>query len=212
MTPDDFASSFVNLYRCARELAVPCQKVTRARARSVSSDLEELVAAYIAVNAKNELHIYVDQPVSIGEGKVAYPDLVVLDLKSKTVVSIVDVKTDIGWNRDGMRGMCEKLSRIRLALTTQGTVKLGPEPKLRVPYGISANLSCHLVIGALVNSGNALQTTEARKIAEDSNVQVYVLIEDKHPNQYSRQQGTQFSGMRVSSQDFAALVSGASAA
>lgn len=71
MTPNDFASGFVNLYRCARELFVPCQNVTRARARSVSSDLEELVATYIASNSKNDLHIYVDQPVSIGDGKVA---------------------------------------------------------------------------------------------------------------------------------------------
>lgn len=211
MTPDDFALGFVNLYRRARELSVPCQSVTRARARSVSSDLEELVAAYIAANSKNELHIYVDQPVSIGEGKVAYPDLVVLDVNSRTVISIVDVKTDIGWKRDGMQSMCKKLTGVRLALQAQGTVKLGPEPKLRLPYAVSADLSCHLVVGALKNSGNDLQTPDAIKFAEDSRVQVHVLIEGKHPNDFSRQRGAEFPGMRVCSQNLAALVSGASA-
>lgn len=211
MTSDDFASGFVNLYRRARELSVPSQNVTRARARSVSSDLEELVATYVAANSKNELHIYVDQPVSIGEGKVVYPDLVVLDMNSGTVISIVDVKTDIGWKRDGMQSMCEKLNRIRLALKVQGTVKLGSEPKLRVPYAVSANLSCHLVVGASANSGNDLQTPEAVKLAEDSKVQVHVLIEGKHPNHFSRQRGTEFPGMKICSENLAALVSGLSA-
>ena len=191
---------------------MPCQNVTRARARSVSSDLEELVAAYVATNSKNKLHIYVDQPVSTGEGNVAYPDLVVLDLNSKKVISIVDVKTDIGWKRDGIQTMCEKLTRIRLALKAQGTVKLGAEPKLRVPYAVSADLSCHLVVGALANSGNGLQTPEAMKLAQDSGVQVHVLIEGKHPNYFSRQRGAQFPGMKVCAQNLAALVSGVSGA
>lgn len=210
MTPDEFASGFVNLYRSARELSVPSQYVTRARARSVSSDLEELVAAYIAANSKNELHIYVDQPVNIGGSKVAYPDLVVLDLKSRTVISIVDVKTDIGWKRDSVRSMCEKLSRTRLALKMLGFVKLGPERKMRVPYVVSANLSCHLVIGALANSGNDLQTPETVKLAENYKVQVHVLIEGKHPNHFSRQRSDQFPGMEVCNRNLTALVTGVS--
>lgn len=211
MTPDEFGSTFVDLYRRARKLSVPCQNITRARARSVSSDLEELVAAYICANSKNSLHIYVDQPVSIGDGKVAYPDLVILDLDSKTVISIVDVKTDIGWKRDGMQSMCEKLDRISLAIKTQGTVTLGAEPKSRVPYAVSADLTCHLVIGALKNSGNNLQTPDAIKFAKERKVQVHVLIEGKHPNDFSRQRGAHFPGMKVCSQNLAALVSGASA-
>lgn len=131
MTPEEFAARFVDLYRCARELTVPSSKVTRARSRSVSSDLEELVAVYVAESATRDLHIYVDQPVSLGEGKVAYPDLVILDLTTQTVIAIIDVKTDIGWKRDGMQGMCEKLSAVRRVITSRGTVKLGPEPKLR---------------------------------------------------------------------------------
>lgn len=132
-------------------------------------------------------------------------------MKSGTVISIVDVKTDIGWKRDGMQSMCEKLARIRLALKVQGTVKLGSEPKLRVPYAVSANLSCHLVVDALENSGKSLQTTEAVKLAEDRKIQVHVLIKGKHPNYFSRQRNAEFPGMKVCNQSLAALVSGVSA-
>jgi hypothetical protein len=205
MTPEDFASNFVDLYRYARALSVPSPKVTRARSRSVSSDLEELVAAYVAANSDRDLHIYVDQPVSLGDGKVAYPDLVILDLASQTVIAIVDVKTDIGWKRDGMQAMCEKLSKVRQALTTIGTVNLGPEPKLRAPHMVAKNLSCHLVVGALENSGKDLQTPESMKLAKDNDIQVHVLVEGRHPNHFSRQQLNSFPGMKVRIEDFAAL-------
>ena len=206
MTPADFASGFVDLYRRARELSVPSAKVTRARARTVSSGLEELVAAYIASNSVRNVHIYVDQPVGTGGGRVSYPDLVVLDLTTQNVVALVDVKTDIGWQREGLQSMCTKLAKLRDALLAQGSVRLGPEPRLRISYAISSNLSCHLVIGALANSGRDIQTTDAVQIAANSKVKFHVLIEGKHPNHFSRQQGACFPGLIVMTSSFRALV------
>lgn len=212
MTPENFVQRFIGLYRRARELSVLSPAVTRARSRSVSSDLEELVAAYVAANSARNLHIYVDQPVSLGARKVAYPDLVVLDVATQTVIAIIDVKTDIGWKRDGMQAMCEKLANVRRALAIRGTVQLGPEPKLRSPHKIADDLSCHLVVGALENSGKELQTPETMKIAADNGVLVHLLIEGKHPNHFSRQKLDTFPGMRVRVNDFAALANLARAA
>jgi hypothetical protein len=175
--------------------------MTRARARSISSDLEELVASYIIASTNKNLHIYVDQPVSIGNGRVAYPDLVILDKDLSKVVAIADVKTDIGWNRNGIESMCKKLSTVREAIKAN-SLDLGTEPKLRKPFVVSEALDCHLIIGASVNSGKLLQSSEALEIATSFGVHLYILTEGKHPNNFSRQAGNTFIGMTVRCEDF----------
>lgn len=210
MTPAAFAEAFVTLYRRAREVDLIPERITRARARSVSSLLEELVAAYIVNNSDQELHVYVDQPVSLNNGKTAYPDLVVFNKSSNLVTAIADIKTDIGWKRDGIKDICSKLSSLRDELVQKGSVGLGPVPKERISCKVSKKLSCHLVVGTAANSGDDLQSKETIRIAADQGVEVYVLIEGKHPNHFSRQTDNNFPGLKVREQALASLVSNVS--
>lgn len=210
MSPADFAEAFVALYRRARTVELKPEKITRARARSVSSELEELIAAYIITNSHEDLHIYVDQPVTLSTGKTQYPDLVVLNKRINQVIAIADIKTDIGWNRGGMEDMCSKLASLRGGLVSTGSIKLGPEPKQRKPYSVSKFLSTHLVIGAAKNSGDEFRSAEAIEIAKRYGTAVYVLTEGKHPNDFSRQSQGLFPGLFVRKEDLSSLVSNVS--
>lgn len=207
MTPAAFTEAFVSLYRRAREVKFAPDRVTRARARSVSAELEELVAAYIVNNSAEDLHIYVDQPVSVGGGKTPYPDLVVLNKSTNIVTAIADIKTDIGWKRDGIKAMCSKLSVLRDEIIDKGGVNLGPTPKERSHFPVSGSLSCHLIIGTAANSGDLLQKEDAQQIAKDCGVLMYVLSEGLHPNHFSRQANNIFPGLKIRDQDFSLLLS-----
>lgn len=72
---------------------------------------------------------------------------------------------------------------------------------------VAKDLTCHLVVGALENSGKELQTPEAMKLARDNDILVHVLIEGKHPNHFSRQRVNTFPGLEVRHNDFVALAS-----
>lgn len=204
MTSDEFFSRLVELYRRARMPTFETEGITRARCRSVSGGLEDLVAAYIVRNLPGRFHIFVDQPVSIGRGVLRYPDLVLCDNDRKAVCSFVDVKTDLGWKRDEIEAMSIKLRQLADA-TAAKMMKLGPTPNTRRSHDVVERPACHLVVAAWPNSGKT-SPAAAAAIALESGVEFYVLSEGRHPNHFSRGTEDVFADLVIRRSDMARLL------
>ena len=208
------------------EAAVPAyagEGIFRHRLRSTSAVQEDLVAYYIRSQHKL-LMVHVDQPISFrprtdGTGRAegakgqerkrtCYPDIVVIrrheaaesDGTIGTIVALVDVKTDLGWNRSEVTftQICDSLLEIRAGLLEQRHLPLpGPAstgrlrstalPKLAPRFDAtklrcSKGMTCHVVVVTGNNSGDIAAEGNTRKaIALDKGVHLHVLM-TTHPN------------------------------
>lgn len=106
MKERDFVKKIIELYRSARISKFPDPKIRRGRSHSISSFAEDLFAKYLIGKIKADF-IYVDQPISIRGSKAqSYPDIVVV--KNSKLIAFCDLKTDLGFNRDGLFALCKK--------------------------------------------------------------------------------------------------------
>jgi hypothetical protein len=204
MSHDEFFRQFVDLYRRARIPTFPAEGITRARCRSVSGGLEDLTAAYIVRNMPDQYQIFVDQPVSLGGRDVRYPDLVVCESRRRVVCSFLDVKTDLGWKRDEIKAMCDRLRELADA-KAGSTIMLGSNRTTRMPYTVAERPSCHVVVGAWPNSGNTIPI-DAITLARECGVEFYILSEGKHPNHYSGDLENTFDDLVIRSADMQRLL------
>jgi hypothetical protein len=183
MNSRTFFRKIVELYHDGRIPLFKDRALFRGRSRSVSSAVEDLFAKFIISNTNID-KIYIDQPVNtIGFNKQIYPDLVII--KNNKVIQLIDLKMDMGWNRDGLLSLCDKHQSI------VKNVK-GEELKIRdglskedVFYKYSNKLVYNIVIISSKNiSYEKLDKQIKASKKRNKNVNVYVLSSKAHPNIY----------------------------
>jgi hypothetical protein len=108
----EFVCTIINLYKKAEETLYKHPDIKRGRSRTISGQAEDYCAQYLAVHLNKKYIYLIDQPVRV-LGKTIYPDIVMLD-KDNTIVSLMDVKMDLGWNRKKFPDFCrEKATLIK---------------------------------------------------------------------------------------------------
>lgn len=223
MTPQALMCEITKAYRDALTPVKPSEGIFRRRLRSTSGVQEDLLAYFIRSQA-DDLEVHIDQPISFrlasessdgkpGRKKVFYPDIVVVrrhkldqaDGTEGTIIALIDVKTDLGWNRHdaAFEEVCEKLGQIRKGLlecrhlpadnspgaTTsgrgaaeRGALQNFDSTKLRC----ADDLSCHIVVVTAMNSGDIGEESSSRRVtAKKAKVELHVLS-DAHPNDTRR--------------------------
>lgn len=226
MTPQQFLKQVEQAYLDARKPTMPGEGIFRHRVRSTSGVQEDLVAYFIRSQA-NDLQVYVDQPITIRPAKGVstapeqggmelpapkkktwYPDIIVVrrhahsevDDTVGTIIALVDVKTDLGWNREdeSFKRVCENLCSVRAGLQEGRHRTLPPALKRKVKPAPTLNfdgakmrcaerLTCHVVVVTAANSGNIGEKESSRRsISNGMNVQLHVLM-DLHPNVSKRE-------------------------
>ena len=193
MKLEELYLTLVEAYHDARTSKYPHEKTVRGRSYSVSSEAEDIFASYLAKNLTEIDIIRIDQALTmsaahpdIHKHKTFYPDLSVI--LNNELKCMLDLKLDMGWNRDGLYELCKKHQYVvelcagNRVHYTVGKNRGDPE---RREIKCSEKLT-YLVV--LLSGGNQKQTKlkESLETAKSFSpkVEVFVLSEGVHPNDY----------------------------
>lgn len=204
MTPEEYFKKIIELYHQSRDPKYYNPNIKRGRSASISSALEDLTALFIALNNPNQCLYFTDQPIKFNESTVKYPDIVIQN-KNGTIQNLIDVKTDIGWNRSGLYSFCDDWEkRIESIKNTKTTFRLGKEKKI-VQGKFSNDIKYHILIISKINSGNQIIKDYAEVKNKLKNVCLYVLSEEIHPNNYEYEINETLEKIKIIKEDFCRL-------
>ncbi len=105
MPPKEYFRKLIELYHQSRDPKYYNPNIYRGRSSSISSELEDLTALFIALNNPHQCNYFADQPIKFEGSTTKYPDIVIQN-KDGSIKNLIDVKTDIGWNRESMYSFC----------------------------------------------------------------------------------------------------------
>lgn len=205
---NDFFKELIRLYVEAGQSKFPKQNVFRGRSASVSSSLEDLFADLLAKNNPNQCNYYIDQPMKFtGEKNNKYPDIVIQN-QDGVIEHLIDMKADLGWNRNGVIEFCNEWEkRIEAAKGTATTFKNGMS-KEPVTGMFSENLHYHIVVATQFNSGKKVLADHVEVKSKFKKVSLYILSDDtKHPNDQTISQEELLSQMVINTDEFDRLLS-----
>lgn len=189
MTPMEYFRKLIELYFSAREPKFYNPNIYRGRSTSISSELEDLTALFIALNNPNLCNYFTDQPIKFEGSTTKYPDIVIQNNDdSGLICNLVDTKADTGWNRDGMLSFCEEWDQLIASVKGKKTKFSNGKTKLTQEGKFSDDLHYHVVVATEINSGK--QILEDYKTIKEKceNVSLYILSSDVHPNNYDLSQ------------------------
>ena len=182
MTPDEFFRELINLYQSSRNSLFPEEGIHRGRSASISSGLEDLAAQFIYHNNPNKCTYYIDQPLRFNGNSTRYPDIVILNTNHE-ISHLIDMKADLGWNRNGMQKFCSEWSDRIEAITGTETGFSHGKTKEKQIAKFSKDLKYHIVVTTYVNSGKKIKE-QYDSLKETENVNLYILSDKSHPNRY----------------------------
>jgi len=183
MSPEEYFRKIIELYHQSRDPKYYNPNIKRGRSASISSDLEDLTALFIALNNPHQCSYFTDQPIKFEGSTIKYPDIVIQN-KDGQIENLIDVKTDIGWNRDGMYLFCEDWERrIESVKGTETSFKQGKDKSI-IHGAFSKELKYHILVVSKINSGKAIETDYEQVQKKLKNVYLYILSDGVHPNNY----------------------------
>jgi len=204
MTSLQFTEKVIELYTRARHSSFYHPKIRRGRSHTISAQVEDLLAAFLGFNLLKDFDIYVDQPITVeGIKKQLYPDIILSE--QGILKSFIDVKMDLGWNRDGFIKFCQdKDKEIDKTLSRKYNLKDGLTKKVSTGH-ISNMLKYHVVI---ISNKNISETKFNRNIEETktlNHLKVYCLTSNQHPNTYDELK-TVLDSIKINNDQFEALL------
>ena len=184
MNPTEFSDALIEAYRNARESKYPHTKIRRGGNHSVASEIEDLLAFYLAGTLRVD-EIWVNQQLSIstksGDKMAIKPDLAIIH--GGVVRAFVEIKMDIGFARkeigDYFSGISQRVRKVRGRRASYRDRKSPRAGNLEIE--ICGNAECVFVIV----SGRNASKTEYEKIegfARKNKVHLHTLLRDIHPN------------------------------
>lgn len=204
MTPTEYFRKLTELYFESREAKYYNPNIKRGRSASVSSSFEDLTALFIALNNPHPCNYYVDQPLRFTGNATRYPDIVIQDMDGE-IRNLIDVKSDIGWNRDGMYRFCKEWeSRIQTVQGTSTQFKGGTTKEMKSGH-FSDRLKYHILIASTENSGPQVLEDHAKVRAQMKHVQLYILSDGIHPNNYKYNQTETLNHIHIHEDEFERL-------
>ena len=188
MPPNEYFRKLIELYFNSREPKYYNPNIFRGRSTSISSELEDLTALFIALNNPNSCSYFTDQPLKFSNAKTKYPDIVIQHEKNEVIYDLVDMKADTGWNRDGMLKFCEEWDQLIKSVQGKDTHFVNGKTKKKYTGKFSDNLKYHVVVATEVNSGKKILEDYKSVKEQCENVELYILSRGIHPNHYGLSQ------------------------
>lgn len=189
--PKDLFRLIINEYEKARIPIVDDEKIKRGRSRSVSAITEDIFADFLISNKVSIDQILIDQPFSIPTTLPIkrnfcqiYPDITII--RQNRIDLFIDLKMDLGWNRDGMLSICEKhFKTVKLAAGKSISTKDGVS-KQPLTYEVSEDIAyCIVIISGLnINQDKLREQLHSAKSFMPI-VEVFVLSYGEYLNTYS---------------------------
>lgn len=204
-TKEELIREVVLLYRNSRKTKYFNNKIFRGRSRSISSYFEDLFANFLSNNINCD-QIYIDQPLTVDgiKGRSIYPDIVIV--KNNRIIALLDVKTDLGFNRYNFYELCRKDSQlIKLMKGKNCSLIVGETKEKKYGLIISRNLIYDIVILSRKNNKN-LEKQILRASRLNPKINVFVLTDGKHPNTYNVSVQKLIKGIKINETEFNKMV------
>ena len=183
MSSDDYFRGIVGLYHESRKSKFDHAQIERGRSKSISSDLEDLTALFIAKNNPRRCTYYTDQPMKfLGFKNRKYPDIAIKN-SDDVFENLVDMKTDMGWSRNRLHSFCEEWDGIVEGIKGAET-ELNRGSDKKIQKGIfSKSVKFHVAVITRVNSGKHIDS-DLKRVNKMKNVRLYFFSDLFHPNEY----------------------------
>lgn len=205
MTPTEYFRKLIELYVNSREPKYYNPNIFRGRSTSISSELEDLTAFFIALNNPDSCNYFTDQPLKFQEPKTKYPDIVIQH-ENNVIYDLVDMKADTGWNRDGMLKFCKEWEDCIESAKGKETHFINGKTKEKHCGKFSKNLKYHVVVATEVNSGKKILEDYELVNEQCTNVELYILSKGIHPNSYSLSQDEILKKISINNTEFDRLM------
>jgi hypothetical protein len=201
-TEKDLITEIISLYHKARETKFSNDKIFRGRSHSISSAIEDLFAHYLTNNIECA-YILIDQPLKIEgiKNKNIYPDLAIV--QKDEIIVLLDLKTDLGWNRDGLYDLCKKHSWLITKIKgSRCSFKNGNTKEIK-----ELVLSKKVIYDVVIVSGKNVNKEKLNKQIALSRklkpkIDIFVLTDKIHPNQYNISKKEIISKLEINKVDF----------
>lgn len=185
MTPKELIINIAQLYRDARIPHIIDKKISRGRSHSVSSLTEDLFAHFLISNDKTIDKILVDQSISFPEEsiKTIYPDITII--KQGIATNFIDLKMDMGWNRDGLLKVANKhFESVKSMQGHTGRYYDGIS-KEKFEFKVGQDASYDIVIISDTNINAAKLSEQLNQCQSLTPItEAFVLYSGGHPNTY----------------------------
>jgi len=118
-------------------------------------------------------------------------------VKNNKIVALVDLKMDMGYNRNGLVNLCvEKNARLQHLRGKLGKINKG-KSKDESEVVFSENLISFIAIITNKNSGKKLDEYLNSVSIYEPDVCTYVLTRGLHPNSYKMTEEANFKGLKI---------------
>lgn len=135
-----------------------------------------------------------------------YPDIVIQD-SDRLIKNLIDVKTDIGWNRDGLWSFCKDWEKKIKKIQGKNTQFKQGKDKVLIEGKFSEDLKYHVVVVSEKNSGSKIKSDHEKVMSKLKNVCLYVLSKGEHPNNYKFDVSELLQKIEINKGEFQRLVS-----
>lgn len=152
----------------------PRGNIKRGHTRSLSTDVEDQVAAFVSDILGEGYELYIDSSVYIKQ--THRPDLLVV--KDRKAVALIEIKSQMGWCRDVSGVIENEILRMHKAFSEQGeiTCKFSTDKSSEL-INYEENVKCFLVSLTSQNGGNDQQMKANKDNAAKQGVLFHVLFD-----------------------------------
>jgi hypothetical protein len=198
-----FVSKLISRYHEARKPIFEHSNIQRGRSRSISGEAEDLLAFFIAENLNRNYKYFIDQPLTTRRIKI-YPDILILNRMK--CHNLIDVKMDLGWNRNRFISFCNKKSKLLQKLSNQpGKFKTNHEEnEFRFHFG--KYVGYHIVIISNKNITENKFNFNYSKANRIKGIRVYALTGNIHPNEHGMNKKQKMKQIKINNDQFTKLL------
>lgn len=202
MDSAELFKQLVYLYRKAREPKFYHPNIKRGKSHTMASQVEDLFAFYLSINLTKDYKFFVDQALNFGKRQFN-PDISIID--NGTLIHSLDIKTDLGWNRDGFTEFCgNKEKNIKEFFGVELSVTDGVTKK-KFKINTPSKFHYHVVILSGTNINKEKLNKHLYAVSKLKYVHTYVLFPNEHPNYYGNDVEQFINSVTINKKDFKRL-------
>jgi hypothetical protein len=185
MTNEAFIDQVIDYYEDARHLTCDDSdgRIIRGKNHSISGKTEDLFAFWLSQNVKpittNLLRSKNNRKKSI------QPDVFILD--NSVIKGYIDVKMDLGWQRDLSAYLIDKDNLLKDLKGQKCTFKHNGKQEIR----FSEKIKYQVVVFSKKNGSAKKSDYNVQVASELGNVELYILSGNQHLNMYKKNQERQ---------------------
>jgi len=203
MSSEEFMRKVVELYIEARFPRFYHPKIKRGRSHVIPGQVEDLLAAFFAFNLVSDYEYFVDQAITTGKTAL-YPDVAIA--KDKKIDNIVDIKMDLGWNRDGFVAFCEEQEKKLDDINRKDCFITDGIKKEKALYKFGDDVKYHVVVVSDQNISSEKFERNMKGVEKLTSVKAYSLSAKLHPNTYNKTIDEIIKGMTINNNEFIRLL------